>query len=194
MKNEDKRVKRTKKALRSALLELLLEKDFHEISITELVKKTEMSRSTFYDNYDDLAALRLDMENNAIDKLVLISKITPTVKSKTFYRALLKFLAENPQLSHLFFSGNVSKQAINRVGELFSASYIKALRKQYEINATDDELKHHALFCFSGINAIVEKWHLGEIVCSIEELILLLGNMESDWSMAIERRLSLSQE
>ena len=45
---EDKRITKTKRALKSALLELLTTQAFDVISITELCKIANVSRITFY--------------------------------------------------------------------------------------------------------------------------------------------------
>ena len=48
---EDKRITKTKRALKSALLELLTTQAFDVISITELCKIANVSRITFYTHY-----------------------------------------------------------------------------------------------------------------------------------------------
>lgn len=47
----DRRVTRTKAALTAALFELLGEKDFSKISITELTRRADVDRKTFYLHY-----------------------------------------------------------------------------------------------------------------------------------------------
>ena len=47
----DRRVTRTKAALTAALFELLGEKDFSKISVTELTRRADVDRKTFYLHY-----------------------------------------------------------------------------------------------------------------------------------------------
>ena len=58
---EDKRIAKTKKVLKSALIEMLGEEDFEHISVTELCRKAEVSRITFYSHYNDKYALLDDI-------------------------------------------------------------------------------------------------------------------------------------
>src|SRR4051795_9710325 len=51
-KNEDKRVQRTKKALKNALQSLLKIKHFEHITITDIVKEADYNRGTFYIHYE----------------------------------------------------------------------------------------------------------------------------------------------
>ncbi|MDO4598725.1 MAG: TetR/AcrR family transcriptional regulator [[Ruminococcus] gnavus] len=54
---EDKRVIKTKKNLKATLIELMEEIPFEQISITELCRRAEISRITFYTHYSDKYAL-----------------------------------------------------------------------------------------------------------------------------------------
>ena len=50
---EDKRIKKTKNHLKNTLLEMLRQKPFEQISVTELCNASETSRITFYTHYSD---------------------------------------------------------------------------------------------------------------------------------------------
>ena len=54
---EDKRIAKTKKNLKNAMIAMLGEKDFEHITITELCRGAEISRITFYSHYSDKYAL-----------------------------------------------------------------------------------------------------------------------------------------
>lgn len=58
---EDKRIIKTKKSLKNAMIEMLGKKDFEHITITELCRKAEVSRITFYSHYNDKYALLDDI-------------------------------------------------------------------------------------------------------------------------------------
>lgn len=48
----DRRVRRTKRRLKEALMELLAERDYDAITIRELTVRADVGRSTFYSHYD----------------------------------------------------------------------------------------------------------------------------------------------
>lgn len=58
---EDRRVIKTKKNLKATLIEMMGEISFEQISITELCKRAEISRITFYAHYSDKYALADDI-------------------------------------------------------------------------------------------------------------------------------------
>lgn len=67
--NEDKRVVKTKKNLKSTFISLLLSKPFDKITIKELCEVSDTSRITFYahyrDKYDLIEDISRDMVNSA---------------------------------------------------------------------------------------------------------------------------------
>ncbi|MDP5275878.1 TetR/AcrR family transcriptional regulator [Chengkuizengella axinellae] len=66
----DPRVKRTKKALREALLILLEHKLYHSITITDIMRTAEFNRATFYAHYMDKDDLLTDVIENAMNELL----------------------------------------------------------------------------------------------------------------------------
>lgn len=74
-KRENPMSVRSKSALSQALLALLMEKDFDDISISDITKKAGLSRQTFYTNFDK----REDILNYLLNSL--FSKYARALKS-----------------------------------------------------------------------------------------------------------------
>ena len=53
LKSEDRRVARTRQALRSAMIELILEKHYDTISVQDIIDRANVGRSTFYLHFRD---------------------------------------------------------------------------------------------------------------------------------------------
>ena len=66
---EDRRVRKTKKALREGLAELLVEKSLQNITVRELTDKVDVHRSTFYANFEDIYDLYNQMEDVVIQEI-----------------------------------------------------------------------------------------------------------------------------
>ena len=62
----DRRIVRTKKAIRSALLQLAIEKDIEKITIKELAEKADVDRKTIYNYYNGVAEVLGEIENELI--------------------------------------------------------------------------------------------------------------------------------
>lgn len=63
---EDKRILKTKRSLKKTMTEMLDREDFEHISITELCRRAEVSRITFYSHYSDKYALLDDIFNDLL--------------------------------------------------------------------------------------------------------------------------------
>ncbi|UKS25079.1 TetR/AcrR family transcriptional regulator [Paenibacillus sp. HWE-109] len=83
-KKVDRRIVRSKTALRGALLSLMTHKPFTAISITEIVELANYNRGTFYSNYESKEALLDDIISDLIQQL-LQSFRAPYEKVKVFH-------------------------------------------------------------------------------------------------------------
>ncbi|WP_072524661.1 TetR/AcrR family transcriptional regulator [Clostridium sp. Marseille-P3244] len=63
---EDRRIMKTKRSLKSAMIAMLAAEDFEHISVTELCRAAEISRITFYSHYNDKYALLDDIFNDML--------------------------------------------------------------------------------------------------------------------------------
>ena len=63
---EDKRILKTKRSLKKAMTEMLDKEDFEHISITELCRRAQVSRITFYSHYSDKYAHLDDIFNDLL--------------------------------------------------------------------------------------------------------------------------------
>ena len=63
---EDKRIIKTKRSLKAAMVSMLSQGDFEHITITELCRNAEVSRITFYSHYNDKYALLDDIFNDML--------------------------------------------------------------------------------------------------------------------------------
>lgn len=68
MQTTDRRVRRTQKALHEALIALLLEKNYDDLTVQEILDRANVGRSTFYTHFDDKDQLLL----HGIDDLHLM--------------------------------------------------------------------------------------------------------------------------
>jgi AcrR family transcriptional regulator len=66
----DRRVRRTRANLQRALIELVAEQDLSQISIADVVDRADVSRSTFYDHYQDVHELAEAASTSMIDDLI----------------------------------------------------------------------------------------------------------------------------
>lgn len=62
-KSVDRRVLKTKRAIRNAFAKLMVEKDINDITIMELADTADINRKTFYNYYSDVSMVVDEIEN-----------------------------------------------------------------------------------------------------------------------------------
>lgn len=154
--SEDKRIKRTKKLLRQALQELMQEKAFQDITVTDLVERADINRGTFYVHYRDVYDLRERIENQMIEDFrVIIAAHMPSCTGRSL-RPMLERAAEYVEQhrdivsSLLSTSGTHSFEAkMTAVIEEARAAVapVRGLRQEYD-----------ARFVSAGMMSVMEKW------------------------------------
>ena len=66
----DRRIKKSKKALKNALITLMEKKDFKDITIINIVELADVNRGTFYRHYQWKEDLLEDLTNEVIEDLI----------------------------------------------------------------------------------------------------------------------------
>ncbi|MFN8077774.1 MAG: helix-turn-helix domain-containing protein [Kineosporiaceae bacterium] len=90
----DRRVRRTRAALRQALLELVVERGYAAVTVQDVIDAADLGRSTFYAHYRDKDDLLLDGLADLRTMLLTASRQTAQRRWLRFGPALLEHLSE----------------------------------------------------------------------------------------------------
>jgi AcrR family transcriptional regulator len=90
----DRRVRRTRRALRQALLDLMDEKGYDEVTVEEITSRADIGRTTFYLHYRAKQDLLLEQFGELVDELV--SQLSQTPFSAWLQSGEVKALEEHP--------------------------------------------------------------------------------------------------
>jgi len=180
---EDLRVRRTRKLIQEALIELTVEKGYTNITVQDIVDRAMINRSTFYRHYldkddllvkymDDVAALTSE-DDIAMEKSGIVEKEVPSGLVK-----LLKHIQEYCEFYRVMLSANGHPVVTDRLRRNAEQRYRYALsRPGVTPNASNTplDMKLTYISC-AGIGAI-SWWVENNIPCSAEELAAWLGEL-----------------
>ena len=160
MKKEDLRILKTKASLYRALIELMKEKEFEQIKISEICAKSMINRSTFYDHYNDkyelLVAFMNDMKKE-LETIIVVDKEINNIKE--YYIEILKVLLdhidENKEIYSSLSKINSNSIAKDMMIDTVLNSVIKRIEEGF-INKSNIPTKTAVLFYASGIINIIE--------------------------------------
>ena len=114
MPREDRRIRRTRKLLNNALVELVGEKEYDEITVQEITERADIGHRTFYRHYAGKDELLMDVMKDVLsglqDLLVLpASSLLTSGESGDITREngrrLFEYVNENDELFRVFFKG-----------------------------------------------------------------------------------------
>lgn len=136
---ENQRIRLTKKMLKDALIVLLENKNINEITITELCKKAQINRVTFYKYYnipnDVLKEIKDEMfdsmnqiiSNYQKDNSHLISALEYLKDNRNILIVLINNISSKEIEDSLFYLRDVKKILLNRIPQTYKKIDIENL-------------------------------------------------------------------
>lgn len=176
MATEDQRVLRTRSNLKKAMLELLKEYPFREISITKIAELAGCNRVTFYAHYDTSAQLLTDIFRDYLDELAQ--------QYKNSFKGIHTFSLADPARVVPLFKFVRQHQfvfSLMLMGELIPGSQNIFCETIQSISRNDLELKDGIWFDTEAVNYYETYALLGLMIYWIKE-----GAQTSPEEMAVQ--------
>lgn len=134
-KKEDLRILKTKASLYRGLMNLMKNKPFEDIKISDICKVSLINRSTFYDHYNDkyelIQSLMNDMREELLEKL---DKSKKTKNIKEYYIELIKVLLEHINSNIDIYSAVVKINSNSIARDMMTDAIIISAAKEIDSN------------------------------------------------------------
>lgn len=179
---EDRRVRKTKKAIQDVFCELTKEKKLNEITIKELCAKADINKSTFYLHYRDIYDLANSIQNILIGDVCKIIDEYPynetIAKAPEMWSRIamahfknsndLGALMRRPGLS--FMVREMEKAVVETIMDKFVAAGMKL--------HSDDYFHHHlyVTFVISGYMGVLREFDVSEMEHAMLEVSKRINN------------------
>lgn len=151
---ENRRVRMTKRLLKEAMLELLEQRPIERITITDVCRRADVNRSTFYAYYTDVAALMLEIENDVLEQLPASPDIPAS--QNQFLPALEEFfdyVRGNERLFRLLL--------VQRDSSSFNRRLVNAVMEHYRLPFQGEDglwNRYAYVYCVNGVIGIIREW------------------------------------
>lgn len=90
--------KKTKRLIRKVFAEMLSEeKDLENVSVSELCKRADISRGTFYSHYDDIYGVAEEYENELIDAFFDNIRLINSQNVMQFIDSIFEYIRQNDE-------------------------------------------------------------------------------------------------
>ncbi len=158
---KDHRVRVTKMLIRKAFTELLAIKPIQSISIKELCERAGINRGTFYAHYQDIYALRSEIEDELYTNVqsTLSPLLLPDIKvtQLEITTEIFRLLKEKSDVCTVILGEYGDKDFLVKVLELGQVVCTESNLKLYE-KATPVQIEWFYAFASSGCIGLLRKW------------------------------------
>lgn len=182
----DRRVRRTKKALTNALLKLLETKSFNEISVIEITELADINRATFYSYYDDVIDMILSLQEDVYRQFeALIAKSEPLKgldDLKSFILTVLGFCKENAEMCKFLLTSDTAALHYKKILDIISKNAPNTL-KLFPATSANRYITAYAVYASIGA---ISAWVSDGMKIPENKLADMLVNILSDGAKGIE--------
>ena len=188
-KKEDRRVRKTKKALRECLATLLAEKSIQSITVRELADKADVHRSTFYANFADIYDLFNHIEETLLSDLNDILASAHAFGAVECVVLLLQYISDHREMSRLVLGSSASDSFFNKISTLFNDSCVSYWQKAYGLVAPSDALEAYSQFLFSGYLGVIRQWVISGFARPKGELVTIISDIDKNFEQFVRCKL-----
>lgn len=181
--NIDRRVRKTKKQLRQALMDLMSEKPSKSISVRELAERADINRGTFYIHYKDVGDLLQRLEDEMAERLILVCKkyvyANTEVSAFPYLTELYRFAQDNADLCLVLLGPNGDRAYTERICSILRSYFLQDFLSRF-YTGSSDRLDRFCSFIVSGNLTLTLDWLSGGMKESAEEMAALAGAIIMD--------------
>ena len=178
-KAEYKSAIRSRKMIRHAFVELVLEKGTEKVTVKSIVDRAEISRGTFYAHYADIYAVIEEIENETMGQMVELihdyKAIDLIQNPKPFLHRTAHFFEQDIEFYRMLINTGRASTFIKKLKDLLIEkilSYKETIQSNHERN----EFTLRAHFFVNGFVSLYEDWFTSKIDGTLQELAESVGD------------------
>ena len=131
VKNANHSSQKTRNIIKKTFAEMLSEKkELAKISVSELVRRADINRGTFYSHYDDIYAVAEDYENELISLFFSNAELIASTNTDKFIDLMFEYIKRNDEIYRMLCKSNdfvmimqkFMRLAANKIIEIINAS------------------------------------------------------------------------
>lgn len=183
--NTDRRIARSRRALRAALIELMEERGLDAVSVNDLCARADLNRGTFYNHFHDKDDLLTTLEDEVIDDLERIQEqmqsltVMDLVRYRTrkqplpFLVDLFDYLREQGDFLHAVTGSGGDIRFAPRLRDSVCANLIQTILHERYRNDPTPFVQYYVAFYASAYLGVIERWIETGMQESSEEMALI---------------------
>ena len=179
-RKQDRRVQKTKKAIRTAFVKLMGEKEIDRITIKELADEADVDRKTIYNYYSGIHEIGEELANELFELFEKKSNAFSYQLANPYesFGILTEILSEK-----LEFYGQIINLDVNSYFSKISVNYFKSkIRESLRAHngLTEQQIEFTSEYITNGLFSAYRYWFNSDRAMSLEEFSLEVGKLVID--------------
>ncbi|MDO5397742.1 MAG: TetR-like C-terminal domain-containing protein [bacterium] len=167
----DRRTRRTKKAIEQAFTELILKNDINKITIQDITDKADTNRSTFYTHYEDIYDILRVTEDKLIDGISIFhsDNLLGSDAQKSMTESL-QYVLDNREIFKAIINSSHGTEFLGKLCGVIGSKLLALL---------DNVPENEMLVCLytNGAIAVIKEWLSSDSpVMTADEMCVFLEN------------------
>ncbi|SHN26222.1 TetR/AcrR family transcriptional regulator [Gracilibacillus kekensis] len=166
----DKRIKKSKRAIEEALISLMAENDFIDITINSIAERADVNRGTIYLHYEDKFDLLEQCIEGKIQKLLnfCLPEGSGSYPSKSSLLRTFNYLEEHSFTFHILLTNKGVPTFRKKILNVMKAG----MKEQLELNGINQNINKEILIQFlpSATISVIEWWIIESMPYSPEDI------------------------
>ena len=179
MNESDERYSTAEEAIFEAFFLLLKEKELEKVTVSDVIKKAGIVRSTFYNHYENIPALVSAAEDKTIgDIFKLMESFHPKNDKdmcRSYYLAICNYTKKNPFVANLLKSPRGDaffEKAITMFHE-----YVTEVSHNAGVRQTDADFSYYLAGAIGCTIGILHKWIAEDFASPAEKIAEILSGI-----------------
>ena len=126
MEKVDKRIRRTKKILTEALIDILKEKNVEDITVSELAKRADVTRTTFYQYYRDPVDMLEQLQYEITQDIQKIVERTEGGNAEEFFNGIFNYFYDDKLKAQILCFGVNNRTGYEKMGYYIHDKYMRS--------------------------------------------------------------------
>ena len=149
---EDRRIRKTKSAIKRAFTDLLKRKDLDKITVQDISDQADINRGTFYLHYEDKYMLLTDMEDECISQIWTSTQFnqldisSPENTAEDFINnvltKVLQHISDNMEFYHTILQLERKSRLEEKIHSLMKENMQKYISTNHEIEGIPEKYFH----------------------------------------------------
>jgi len=158
MKEDNQRVRITKRMIKDSLIRLLYEESIHKLTVKQICEEAEINRTTFYKYYGSQYDLLEEMEEDLINKINdYLSATDVAGDNEQLFAKTISLVSDNIDLCKLLVNNNIDSAFPEKLLLSLRVTQSKVY-KQILHKYTKDEIEYVFHFLVGGGFALIKAW------------------------------------